>query len=137
CHLKHCCLLDRRLWPEKRPRQQSGAKCRVVMCADGCLDGSPSPLRVSPNRVCGIGSMVGSVANNDRGAATAGRFQAWSRHRCVPCQTFVRLSVSARPATHLREGDHEPRPHQLIERCSSQKQKPGSERESKVGGESM
>jgi hypothetical protein len=45
--------------------------------------------------------------------------------------------IFLRPVTHLREGDHGPRPHQLIERCPSQKQKPGSERDSKVGGESM
>jgi tripartite-type tricarboxylate transporter receptor subunit TctC len=45
-------------------------------------------------------------------------------------------AIFLRTVTHLREGDHGPRPHQLIERCSSQKQKPGSERDSKVGDES-
>jgi hypothetical protein len=39
-------------------------------------------------------------------------------------------------AAHLREGDYRPRPHQLIDRCPSQKQKAGSDRDSKVGDES-
>jgi len=33
-------------------------------------------------------------------------------------------------------GTHGPRPHQLIDRCHSQKQKPGSDRDSNVGDES-
>ena len=32
-------------------------------------------------------------------------------------------------------GTHGPRPHQLIDRCHSQKQKPGSDRDSNVGDE--
>src|SRR5215510_14772012 len=45
--------------------------------------------------------------------------------------------IFLRPVTHLREGDHRPRPHQLIDRCHSQKQKPGSNRDSNVGDESQ
>src|SRR5215831_5119898 len=44
--------------------------------------------------------------------------------------------IFLRSVTHLREGDHGPRPHQLIDRCPSQKQKPGSDRDSNVGDES-
>jgi hypothetical protein len=45
--------------------------------------------------------------------------------------------IFLRTVTHLREGDHGPRPHQLIDRCPSQKQKPGSDRDSNVGDESI
>jgi hypothetical protein len=45
--------------------------------------------------------------------------------------------IFLRTVTHLREGDHGPRPHQLIDRCPSQKQKPGSDRDSNAGDESI
>ena len=56
CHL---------LWPEKRPRQQSGAKAGSSCARAAAWVESPSPPRASPNRICGIGSMVRSVAHND------------------------------------------------------------------------
>src|SRR5260370_24656001 len=36
-------------------------------------------------------------------------------------------------AAHLREGDYRPRPHPLIDRCPSQKQKPGGGHDSNIG----
>jgi hypothetical protein len=53
------------LWPEKRPRQQSGAKAGSSCARAAAWVESPSPPRASPNRICGIGSMVRSVAHND------------------------------------------------------------------------
>ena len=47
---------------KKAPPTKRG-QGRVVMCAGGCLGGGPP--RASPNRICGIGSMVRSVAHND------------------------------------------------------------------------
>jgi hypothetical protein len=38
-------------------------------------------------------------------------------------------------AAHLREGDYRPRPHQLIDRCPCQKQKPGGDHDSNIGDE--
>src|SRR6516165_3379653 len=56
--------------------------------------------------------------------------------RCAelaPTDEFKKIFL--RTVTHLREGDHGPRPHQLIDRCPSQKQKPNSDRDIKVGDE--
>src|SRR6201982_3221954 len=38
-------------------------------------------------------------------------------------------------AAHLREGDYRPRPHQPIDRCPCQKQKPGGDHDSNIGDE--
>jgi len=55
----------------------------------------------------------------------------------------IRLGPSCRRHIHEAGGGakyfyglHGPRPHQLIDRCHSQKQKPGSDRDSNVGDES-
>jgi hypothetical protein len=115
CHLKHCCLLDRRLWPEKGPANKAGPSSGSSCARTAAWMEVPAPPRACP-QIASVELVPWFVRSRitTGGAATTGRFQAWSRHRCVPCQTFVRLSLSARPVTHLREGDHGPR-------CSSQK----------------
>ena|SRR5215471_3070067 len=83
CHPKVLLAARSRTLARKKAPPTKRGQGEVVMRAGGCLDGSPSPPRASPNRVRGIGSIVRSVANNDRGAATAdwiGPRQAWGHH---------------------------------------------------------